>query len=356
MTVIIFPGVVLGLFTAVEHITGHPKERRNYFRFFRGVIVSVMMAQMAAIGLGFHREYPRILLLFFTLLYLSGPLEYMRYYTFLHPNRKIPAAVMLPLLPAVPLFFFEVYLYSRPHEQLMAIFGELSRDPAGSRVIYLFGASLLVTVAYLCLLLFTEIALLKESTLKKPLLFSIVISAITLASIAVSCLFFITRDEGYILLGTSGISVAFMVYFLFKNRFPGFFQLFAREMKQERYRRTLLKGLDLGAIHERLSDLMNEEKLYRDMDLRMKDVAERLLITQHQFSQLLNERIKTDFRNYVNRYRVDEARRLLVEDASRSIISICFEVGFNSKVAFNNTFKKMTGMSPKEYREKNGNL
>jgi YesN/AraC family two-component response regulator len=81
-------------------------------------------------------------------------------------------------------------------------------------------------------------------------------------------------------------------------------------------------------------------------------VAARLLIRPHQLSQILNERNKTDFRNYVNRFRIDEARRLLVEEPDRSIITICFEVGFNSKTSFNITFKKMTGLSPKEYREK----
>jgi transcriptional regulator GlxA family with amidase domain len=164
---------------------------------------------------------------------------------------------------------------------------------------------------------------------------------------------FITLAREFILLGASGISFQFIIYFLFKNRFSDFFKLFVREMRQTRYKRTIIKGIDQRAVNERLAELMEQEKLYRDMDLRMKDVAERLLLTPHQFSRLVNENIKTDFRNYVNTFRVREAMRLLVERPERSIITICFEVGFSSKTSFNVTFKKMTGLSPKEYREKN---
>ncbi len=354
MSAVICSGLVITAFTAIEHITGYPKNRRNYFRFFRGIIISVLIAQMSVIGFGGYRAHPSSLFLFFTLIYLSSPLEYIRYHTFLYPGRKIPLPVKASLLPLLPVFVLEVFIHTRPFGQKAALFNGFFSDPFHHRLIYVLAACLLVNVFFFCLLLGTEITSLKKSALKGPMRFSIMISVITLVSIALSCVYYFTLNTDFILLGTAGICLSTILYFLFKNRFPDFFQLLVREMKQERYRRTLLKGIDHAAVHERLSDLMREEKLYQDMDLRMKDVAARLLITPHQFSQLLNERIKTDFRNFVNRYRVDEARRLLLENPERSIISICFEVGFNSKTSFNITFKKMTGLSPKEYREKSG--
>ncbi|MBN1532271.1 MAG: AraC family transcriptional regulator [Spirochaetes bacterium] len=352
MTAVIASGVVLSLFMALEHITGHPKGRRSWFRFFRGLILSVLIAQMWALGSGLYREHPSIVFLFFTLIYLGGPLEYIRYYTFLNPNKKVPPMVTLSLLPVVPLLLLEVYLYRRPAGEVAASVGRFFARPLDHWLIYVFAASVLVSMTYSSLLLYTEIVSLKQSALKRPLLFSIMLSLLSLASTALCCLYGVTLDPDFILLGASGFSLSFILYFLLKNRFPDFFRVFVREVKLQRYRRTLLKGLDNGAINERLSELMREEKLYRTMDLRMKDVAERLLITPHQFSQLLNEHIKTDFRNFVNRYRVEEAMALLAGDPTRSIISICFDVGFNSKTSFNITFKKMTGLSPKEYRER----
>jgi len=352
--VAIFTGLVITALTAIEHITGRPKGHRSYFRFGRGMIVSILIAQLGALGFRLQLKYPWVLFLFFTLLYLHGPLEYMRYYRFLYPARKIPPLLKLQMLPVPALFLLDIYLHSLPVDNKLYILGAFFGNPLQHSLIMIFAVCMLSMVSYTALLLYMEITSLRESLNKRPLRFSIMISLFFLASLVISCLYFVTADPDYILLGTSIICFSVILYFLFKNRFPDFFQLLAAEIKLQRYRRTLLNGLDPDAIHERLAELMRDEKLYQDMDLRMNDVAGRLMIKPHQLSQLLNERVKTDFRNYVNRFRIDEACRLLAGDPDRSIISICFEVGFNSKTAFNITFKKMTGLSPKEYREKSG--
>ncbi|MCU0844940.1 MAG: helix-turn-helix domain-containing protein [Spirochaetes bacterium] len=352
MAVIIISGVVLGVFTAIEHITGHPKNHRSYFRFVRGLIVSLLMGQLAVIGFGLYERYPSMLFLFFTFLYISGPLDHIRYHALVYSAKRIPLALKLPFLPLVPLLALEFYLLTRTVDLKRMIYTDFFRDPIHHRLIYVLPVCLAVYITYSGIILYNEIVSFRQSDNKRPLLFSILMSGILIASTGVSCLYFVTLNRDFILLGAAGISLQFIIYFLFKNRFPDFFKLFVREMKQTRYKRTIIKGIDQRAVNERLTELMDQEKLYRDMDLRMKDVAGRLLVTPHQFSQLVNESIKMDFRNYVNTYRVREAMRLLVENHERSIITICFEVGFSSKTSFNVTFKKMTGLSPKEYREK----
>ena len=74
-------------------------------------------------------------------------------------------------------------------------------------------------------------------------------------------------------------------------------------------------------------------------------------MTPHQLSQFLNEQMKANFRNYVNGYRVREARRLLAHNGKTSISSICYEVGFNSKSTFYTVFKEVTGKTPREIRD-----
>ncbi len=352
LAVIILSGVVLGVFTAIEHITGHPKNHRSYFRFARGMIVSLLMGQLAVIGFGLYERYPSLLFLFFTFLYISGPLDHIRYHALVYSEKKIPLALKLPFLPLVPLLVLEVYLLTRPVDRKHIIYTDFFRDPTHHWLLYVLLACLAVYITYSGIILYNEIVSMRQSDNKRPLLFSILMSGMLLVSTGVSCLYFFFLNREFILLGAAGIGLQFILYFLFKNRFPDFFKLFVREMKQTRYKRTIIKGGDQRAVNERLAELMEQEKLYRDMDLRMKDVAERLLVTPHQFSRLVNENIKTDFRNYVNTFRVREAMRLLVDDPGRSIITICFEVGFSSKTSFNVTFKKMTGLSPKEYREK----
>ncbi len=124
------------------------------------------------------------------------------------------------------------------------------------------------------------------------------------------------------------------------------------------YLAYLLK-MDLGLVWNvkevktelRLMALVETEKIYRESDLNLKSLADRLFITPHQLSQYLNERLGSDFRSFINSYRVAEAKKLLSEQPDLSILSICYDVGFGSKSAFNSVFKKETGQTPREFRD-----
>src|SRR5208337_5336906 len=149
------------------------------------------------------------------------------------------------------------------------------------------------------------------------------------------------------------LTLIHVLIFLAHHRYPHFFQILKRQIKQKRYEKTLLAGVNTGLIHTRLMELMKEEQLFKDMELNLKTVADLLSITPHQLSRFLNEHLNMDFRNFINRFRIDEAQRLLMANPDTSILTICFEVGFNSKSTFNTTFKRQTGMTPREFRLKN---
>ena len=69
-------------------------------------------------------------------------------------------------------------------------------------------------------------------------------------------------------------------------------------------------------------------------------------------SHVINASFNQNFRDFINSYRIEESKSRLVQD-DMNILNIAYEVGFNSKSAFNTAFKKFTGMTPKEYRKKN---
>ena len=68
-------------------------------------------------------------------------------------------------------------------------------------------------------------------------------------------------------------------------------------------------------------------------------------------SHLINHDLKTNFYEFVNKYRVEEFKyRLQREDSDKfTLLGLAYECGFNSKSTFNHTFKKFTGQTPKEY-------
>jgi YesN/AraC family two-component response regulator len=110
----------------------------------------------------------------------------------------------------------------------------------------------------------------------------------------------------------------------------------------------------INEIATRILYMMEDEKIYREPELTLKNLAEKLQVPSYQVSQAINEGIKKSFYELVNRYRVEEAKKLLLDARSRNytILSIGFEAGFNSKTTFNTVFKKFTGFTPTEFRDK----
>jgi AraC-like DNA-binding protein len=103
----------------------------------------------------------------------------------------------------------------------------------------------------------------------------------------------------------------------------------------------------------RLEQLMRQEKLYRRSELRLDTLAERLGLSRHHLSQVLNEQLGLNFFEYVNALRIAEAQELLRNTSRRqlNIIEVAYEVGFNNKVSFNKAFKNTTGLTPSEFRQ-----
>jgi AraC-like DNA-binding protein len=162
---------------------------------------------------------------------------------------------------------------------------------------------------------------------------------------------YITADVLY--LKITALIGAFSTIFIYPlgQRYPRFYQILQTEAKERRYKKSLLGGLNVDLIMEHLTALMETERLYEDETITLKDLAERLLITPHQLSQLLNDTLHTNFNNFVNRYRITEAERILIDDPRRPVLTIAFDVGFNNKTSFYDAFSRFNGMSPHRYRK-----
>ncbi|GAB4004413.1 hypothetical protein GCM10028808_02100 [Spirosoma migulaei] len=119
-----------------------------------------------------------------------------------------------------------------------------------------------------------------------------------------------------------------------------------------RYRHSGLPAHVARQFAQQLQGLMRTEQLYHDNELRLETVADRLNISRHHLSQVLNEQLGMSFFEYINSLRVNEARELLrqVPRQQLNIIEVAYQVGFNNKVSFNKAFKQATGQTPSEFR------
>jgi AraC-like DNA-binding protein len=124
-----------------------------------------------------------------------------------------------------------------------------------------------------------------------------------------------------------------------------------------RYEKSTLTLERSDTYRHRLLELMNTEKPYLDGGLTLQKLAKALAVSPHHLSQTINEQLNQSFFDFINAYRIEEAKRLLADPAKRhySILAVSEEVGFNSKSAFNTAFKRHANTTPSEFRKAFGN-
>jgi AraC-like DNA-binding protein len=105
-------------------------------------------------------------------------------------------------------------------------------------------------------------------------------------------------------------------------------------------------------LKENLLHLFAVDKIYKENNISLDMVAQKLNTTRHNASQIINEHFNVSFHEFVNMYRIKEAKQLLIDDKSRrlNIINVAYEVGYNNKVTFNKAFKKDTQLTPSQYQ------
>lgn len=103
-----------------------------------------------------------------------------------------------------------------------------------------------------------------------------------------------------------------------------------------------------------IQTFMDSEKPYLNPQLTLDRFAEQLHISPRQVSTVVNRCFQQNFQEYINRYRVEEAKRLLSNPCSSqsTIQEVARQAGFNSKATFNRFFKSLTSTSPSLYRQR----
>ncbi|MBK7594088.1 MAG: AraC family transcriptional regulator [Gemmatimonadetes bacterium] len=123
-----------------------------------------------------------------------------------------------------------------------------------------------------------------------------------------------------------------------------------------RYERSGLAPREADELKGRLVALMERERPYRQPELTLGELAERLGTTPHRLSEVLNAQLTLSFYDFINGYRVREVQQRLVgpDGARYTYLALALEAGFASKSTFNAAFKKLTGLTPSEYRRAEG--
>lgn len=122
------------------------------------------------------------------------------------------------------------------------------------------------------------------------------------------------------------------------------------KLEPQREEKTEPNGYENG-IAKKLITLMEEDRLYIQPDLNLQELAQHLKINAVQLSATINQAFGKNFNEYINTYRIEEFIRLHSADEDRryTLLSMALDSGFNSKATFNRAFKKIKGVTPKEF-------
>ncbi|TGM58527.1 helix-turn-helix domain-containing protein [Leptospira adleri] len=158
------------------------------------------------------------------------------------------------------------------------------------------------------------------------------------------------ENKSLILLSSVHTTFVVVFYYFMTLLFPRMMDFQGAETGKNLAKRSLLHDIDIHALEEKLAYMVKEERIYLDEDIRLPDLSEELGISVHQLSFFLNNHLGINFNNYINQFRVEEAKSMLINDPTRSVVSVGIAVGFNSNSSFYKAFYKETGMSPKQFR------
>ncbi|WP_299046585.1 AraC family transcriptional regulator [uncultured Tateyamaria sp.] len=118
----------------------------------------------------------------------------------------------------------------------------------------------------------------------------------------------------------------------------------------KKYEKSALSDEASQRLGRKLRAAMEIDHLHRDPNLSLWALARHTGASSNYISQTLNEQIGESFFDFVNGYRVAEAKTLLAT-TDKSVLTITYDVGFNARSSFYNAFKRIAGQTPSSYRK-----
>ena len=116
-----------------------------------------------------------------------------------------------------------------------------------------------------------------------------------------------------------------------------------------KYANKKIEASEATQLLHKIEHLMAYEKLYTDPNLSLSKLAKKLTISPHLLSQLLNDNLNKSFMQFINEYRIEEAKRMLKTNQNLKMEIIAENCGFNSNSTFYTVFKKFTNTTPAKY-------
>ena len=383
-SIIFILGALQGIFLSIVLFTRYRKSKANIYLAWLILSYSVFLVQQLLSGIEqLSRNYPHFLMILMGLPFLFGPLHLM--YIGVLTDSRIKFA-RLHWLHFVPFILFKIYylqVFFLSKEELNNIIMQVEQNNPPLHLLISGVAVAVQGLIYVIVALFVF----REYLQKIKLTFSTIekinlnwLKYFTIMALFVWIIVFVEEISRIISIDTGAISFLVPVLTSIFVYATGYIGMFKTEIFQQydiynnihaiqdmtvafnssreeidttsKYQKSGLSPEKADEYLNRLKKLMEEDEIYTNPDITLKDLSEHLDTSTHNISEVINTRLNQNFFDFINRYRIEKVKKDLLDKSKEhyTLFAIAVDAGFNSKSGFNAIFKRYTGQTPSEYR------
>lgn len=360
---ILFYGFFLGITLAIGNLALKREKKSSDYYTFSIFLMGLLLLNIALYSTEIIKNYEYICTALLPLTFLAAASQYVRYNSLVTEAESdeiirffcyIPAAVVL-IIVLIPAFHPEL-----EYNKDLLRFEPVLKGNFINLPVYYKTVMLLYPLLHFFHIILFSIPLAGTSfiwsrknadqnlALSKASYISALFICLSSVVIAIGCLYSFIIVKIGLFLGSN----AMLFTFILAMRYPQFRIKLHEEVKKYSYLKSKTRTLNVQEIIDQLEAIMEKGRAYAVEGITIRDIASELEISVHQLPEILNRYMGKNFNTYINSFRINEAKKLLLERPELTVIQISGEVGFSSSSIFSTAFSKSEGISPRDYRKK----
>lgn len=364
---VIYSGMMGMTLFALVDVASRPKQRQS--AFLAGLLTLLLAHILGELFIysGAYQYAPALAGMQFPLRVLLGPALYFYAHATMSPEKSLPVkSYLLALLgPAIVITAMLPFILTITPEEKLAMADPATRDPELFKIaVYTCLFSMFAFVAFTSIYFVATFKLQKRhreqlmerfSSIEKRsmdwfkrvlIIWGVVWS---LFALEYTLSFFGVKWFGSGFVMPLLEAAALMTFSHYALKQPVLADTEKAEPEDNPPRTSLLEVSQMAVIAEELQLAMQKDTLYLEEELSLKRLSDSVSVSENHISETLSQFLKTNFFQFVNSYRIEEAKKLLI-NSNKNVSNIAFEVGFNSKSTFNAAFKRFTNLTPSAFR------
>ena len=119
----------------------------------------------------------------------------------------------------------------------------------------------------------------------------------------------------------------------------------------DKYEKSALSESQAKDILQSIDKVMQSDRFFLDSALNIEKLANAINSPSQYLSQAINQYRAMNFYELIANYLIEYAKELLIAEPKKSVMTVAMDAGFNAKSTFNHTFKKITGLTPSEFKK-----